>query len=64
MSLEWILIGIAAVLLALNQGFMDAPNLRARLPKLKIPGWVNYFPFLLFCAALIVHFVPQLLNLY
>lgn len=54
MSLDWILVGIAASLLALNQGIKDAPALRGRLPRL--PGWVSYIPVLLFLVAVAIRF--------
>jgi hypothetical protein len=41
-------LGILAVFMAVNQGIKDSHFVRQALPRLRIPGWINYVPLLLF----------------
>jgi hypothetical protein len=58
MGFDFYILGLAALLMALNQGLKDAPYIRARFPAFSLPGWVNYIPLPLFILAAIIHFWP------
>jgi hypothetical protein len=55
---EPVLIGIAAVVLALNQALKDAPELTGRVQFLKPKGWWNYIPLGLVIVAGVVWLLP------
>jgi hypothetical protein len=44
-------LGILAVFMAVNQGIKDSHFVRQALPRLRIPGWINYLPLLLFIVG-------------
>lgn len=46
-----ICLGILAVFMAVNQGIKDSHFIRQALPNLRVPGWINYLPLLLFVAG-------------
>ncbi len=58
MGIEFYIAGLAALLMALNQGIKDAPQLRAAVPALNFPGWASYIPFVLFFTAFMFHLFP------
>jgi hypothetical protein len=64
-AIEYILLGIGAIIMAAEQGLSSAPDIRARFPQLKLPGWTKFLPIICWSiAGLLWAFGPETLPLW
>lgn len=50
-SIESILLGLGAVILAVDQALEKSSSIRTKFPSLRVPGWVKVVPLLLWVFA-------------